>query len=123
MSLNFARRNHLGKSFMPASLAALALGLIFPVIAQAQFAEAADPATAAREQIRQEERINAIRQQQERTTDVRRAGLPAIELTRLPEETPCFTINKLTLKVDRPQLSPADIKKLEAGMQQAADAK
>jgi hypothetical protein len=32
-------------------------------------------------------------------------------------------LNKLTIKVDRPQLSPADIKKLEAGMQQAADAK
>ncbi len=32
-------------------------------------------------------------------------------------------LNKLTLKVDRPQLSPADIKKLEEGMKQAADAK
>jgi len=32
-------------------------------------------------------------------------------------------LNKLTIKVDRPQLSPEDIKKLEAGMQQAADAK
>jgi uncharacterized protein YcfL len=26
------------------------------------------------------------------------------------------TLNKLTIKVDRPQLSPADIKKLEAAM-------
>ena len=32
-------------------------------------------------------------------------------------------LNKLTIKVDRPQLSPADIKKLEAGMAKAADAK
>jgi arylsulfatase len=32
-------------------------------------------------------------------------------------------LNKLTIKVNRPQLSPEDIKKLEAGMQQAADAK
>jgi arylsulfatase len=32
-------------------------------------------------------------------------------------------LNKLTIKVDRPQLSPADIKKLEEGMKAAADAK
>jgi arylsulfatase len=32
-------------------------------------------------------------------------------------------LNKLTIKVDRPKLSPADIKKLEQGMKQAADAK
>jgi arylsulfatase len=32
-------------------------------------------------------------------------------------------LNKLTIKVDRTKLSPEDIKKLEAGMQQAADAK
>jgi arylsulfatase A-like enzyme len=31
--------------------------------------------------------------------------------------------NKLTIKVDRPKLSPADIKKLEEGMKSAADAK
>ena len=31
--------------------------------------------------------------------------------------------NKLTIKVDRPKLSPEDIKKLEEGMKQAADAK
>jgi arylsulfatase len=30
------------------------------------------------------------------------------------------TLNKLTIKVDRPQLSPADIKKLEAAMQDKA---
>jgi arylsulfatase len=29
-------------------------------------------------------------------------------------------LNKLTIKVDRPQLSPADIKKLEAGMKKVA---
>ena len=32
-------------------------------------------------------------------------------------------LNKLTIKVDRPKLSPEDIKKLEEGMKQAADAK
>jgi len=32
-------------------------------------------------------------------------------------------LNKLTIKVDRPELSPEDIKKLEEGMKQAADAK
>jgi arylsulfatase A-like enzyme len=32
-------------------------------------------------------------------------------------------LNKLTIKIDRPQLSPEDIKKLEEGMKQAADAK
>ena len=32
-------------------------------------------------------------------------------------------LNKLTIKVDRPQLSPADIKTLEEGMKKAADAK
>jgi hypothetical protein len=32
-------------------------------------------------------------------------------------------LNKLTIKVDRPQLSPEDIKKLEEGMVKAADTK
>jgi arylsulfatase len=32
-------------------------------------------------------------------------------------------LNKLTLKVNRPKLSPEDIKKLEAGMAKAADTK
>jgi len=32
-------------------------------------------------------------------------------------------LNKLTIKVDRPKLSPEDIKKLEEGMKAAADAK
>ena len=32
-------------------------------------------------------------------------------------------LNKLTIKVDRPKLSPEDIKKLEEGMKKAADAK
>ena len=31
-------------------------------------------------------------------------------------------LNKLTIKVDRPQLSPADIKSLQAGMQEKAKA-
>jgi arylsulfatase len=33
---------------------------------------------------------------------------------------PPGSINKLTLKVDRPRLSPEDIKKLEDGMKKAA---
>jgi len=40
-----------------------------------------------------------------------------------PPFTLTAKLNKLTIKVNRPQLSPEDIKKLEAGMQQAADAK
>jgi len=40
-----------------------------------------------------------------------------------PPFTLTAKLNKLTLKVDRPQLSPADIQKLEEGMKQAADAK
>jgi arylsulfatase len=40
-----------------------------------------------------------------------------------PPFTLTAKLNKLTLKVDRPQLSPADIKKLEEGMKQAADGK
>ena len=40
-----------------------------------------------------------------------------------PPFTLTAKLNKLTIKVDRPKLSPEDIKKLEAGMQQAADAK
>jgi arylsulfatase A-like enzyme len=32
-------------------------------------------------------------------------------------------LNKLTIKVDRPQLSPEDVKRLEEGMKQATDAK
>ena len=32
-------------------------------------------------------------------------------------------LNKLTIQVNRPQLSPEDIKKLEEGMTKAADAK
>jgi arylsulfatase len=38
-----------------------------------------------------------------------------------PPFTLTAKLNKLTIKVDRPQLSPADIKKLEAGMQAASD--
>ncbi len=40
-----------------------------------------------------------------------------------PPFTLTAKLNKLTIKVDRPQLSAADIKKLEEGMKQAADAK
>jgi hypothetical protein len=40
-----------------------------------------------------------------------------------PPFTLTAQLNKLTIKVARPQLSPEDIKKLEEGMKQAADAK
>jgi hypothetical protein len=32
-------------------------------------------------------------------------------------------LNKLTIKIDRPQLSPEDLKKLEEAMKRAGDAK
>ena len=38
-----------------------------------------------------------------------------------PPFTLTAKLNKLTLKLDRPQLSPEDIKKLESGMKAAAD--
>ena len=38
-----------------------------------------------------------------------------------PPFTLTAKLNKLTLKLDRPKLSPADVKKLEAGMKAAAD--
>ena len=40
-----------------------------------------------------------------------------------PPFTLTAKLNKLTIKVDRPKLSPEDIKKLEEGMKSAADAK
>ncbi|MCC6823162.1 MAG: arylsulfatase, partial [Verrucomicrobia subdivision 3 bacterium] len=40
-----------------------------------------------------------------------------------PPFTLTAKLNQLTIKVDRPPLPPEEIKKLEAGMQQAADAK
>jgi arylsulfatase len=40
-----------------------------------------------------------------------------------PPFTLTAKLNKLTIKVDRPQLTPEDIKKLEEGMKQSADAK
>jgi arylsulfatase len=40
-----------------------------------------------------------------------------------PPFTLTAKLNKLTIKVDRPQIPPEEIKKLEAAMQQAADAK
>jgi arylsulfatase len=40
-----------------------------------------------------------------------------------PPFTLTAKLNKLTIKVDRPQLSPEDIKRLEEGMKQATDAK
>ena len=41
----------------------------------------------------------------------------------LPPFTLTAKLNKLTIKLDRPRLSPADVKSLEEGMQKAGDAK
>ena len=38
--------------------------------------------------------------------------------TTSPRSTLTAKLNKLTIKVDRPQLSPADTKKLQAAMQE-----
>ena len=38
----------------------------------------------------------------------------------LPQFPLTATLNKLTIKIDRPQLSPEEIKKLQEGMQKAA---
>jgi hemolysin activation/secretion protein len=101
MHIRVARRGRNGPSFVLASLVAACASLATPNIVHAQFVPGADAATAAREQRRQEERINAIRQQQERGADVRRPAGPAADPTRLPEgESPCFPIERLTLKGD-----------------------
>lgn len=53
------------------------------------------------EQRRQQERANALRQEQERAVDVRRPAPAAAEPGRLPEsETPCFKIDRLQLTGD-----------------------
>lgn len=100
MPLLRVRHGHRGQPSPVASLVLLAICLASPSLVQAQFVAGADAATAAREQRRQEERINAIRQQQERTTDVRRGAPPPVEPTRLADETPCFVIDRLTLEGD-----------------------
>jgi hemolysin activation/secretion protein len=88
------------QSLSYAVLSAVIVCLIGPGIAQAQFVPGADAATAAREQRRQDERINAIRQQQERTTDIHRTAPPPADPTRLPEESPCFVIDRISIKGD-----------------------
>lgn len=73
------------------------LVLIIPNFCVAQ----ADTEAAVREQYRLDERINAIRRQQERAVDVRRPAAPAAEVARLPDgEQPCFTVERLVLAGD-----------------------
>lgn len=73
----------------------------YPVPASSQTQPGADVATSVREQRRQEERIEAIRQRQERTVDVRASGLPEAVEDRLPEgEMPCFQIDEVIVEGD-----------------------
>ncbi|MBS1229229.1 MAG: ShlB/FhaC/HecB family hemolysin secretion/activation protein [Proteobacteria bacterium] len=59
---------------------------------------------AAQELQRQQERERALREQQERTPDVRLPPAAPEAIERLPQsETPCFTIHSITLKSDAPQ--------------------
>lgn len=79
------------KSYVFVALACLGLSLSLPGMVHAQFGPGAD--AAAREQRRQEERLNAIRQEQERKVDVLGAEPAVVASARLPEsETPCFPI-------------------------------
>ena len=72
-----------------------------PLPATAQTAGSGATPNAALEQRRQQERLDALRRQQEKGTDVRRPAAPAAELTRLPEqEAPCFNIDRLQLTGD-----------------------
>lgn len=100
MQLRHARGGPWRRTPFWAAFAAVIAGLIAPGAARAQSAPGADAATAAREQHRQDERINTIRQQQERTTDIRRGAPPPGDPTRLPEESPCFVIDRLTIAGD-----------------------
>ena len=43
------------------------------------------------------------------------------DIAYLPPFPLTAKFNKLTIRIDRPQLSPADIKKLEVGMKAASD--
>jgi hypothetical protein len=74
------------KSSAFTTLACLGLSLWLPGLALAQFGPGAD--AAAREQHRQEERLNAIRQEQERKVDVLGAEAAVVVNTRLPESKP-----------------------------------
>lgn len=97
MSLFDSHPQSSSRSCRPAGFLFLAACLIAPTFASAQVSLE----NAAREQRRQEERVNAIRQQQEQGIDIRRAAPPAADQTRLPEaEQPCFAINRLVLVGD-----------------------
>ena len=69
--------------------------------AQAQSAGGLPTPNAAFEQRRELERANLLRQEQERSVDVRRPTAEAAEALRISEaETPCFTIDRLQLAGD-----------------------
>lgn len=63
---------------------------------------ATPPTPGSDELIRQQQREQAQRNQQEQTPDVRLEGAKPLEVGRLPKnESPCFTIDRLLLKGDQ----------------------
>jgi len=85
---------------MPPSSARIAAAITLLVVPSFSLAQGV-PDNTARELRRQEERVNAIRQQQERSVDVRRPAAPAADPSRLPDgEKPCFTVDRLVLAGD-----------------------
>lgn len=83
-----------------ATLVALILcSLSLPSPSSAQSQPGADIATSVREQFRQEERIEAIRQRQEHAVDVRATPGPDAERGRIPDdEAPCFVIERFVIE-------------------------
>jgi hemolysin activation/secretion protein len=79
----------------------LTIGLALAgLVGNRAIAQPAPQTSAEQEQRRAEERDRAIRQQQERTPDVRLPVAPPIEPTRLlTGESPCFAIQELKLDV------------------------
>jgi len=88
-------------SLRAASLACLCLCLAAPHALAQPNPSAPDPLI---EQLRQQERERALREQQERTVDTRLQDKPPAETRRLPEgETPCFRIDRIVLEGERAQ--------------------
>lgn len=76
---------------------ATALGLLIAANGAAAQSNASAPQPFV-EELRQQERERALREQQERSVDARLPREAAAPATRLPEtETPCFRIDRLTL--------------------------
>lgn len=83
------------------AFASLVVGQLFFSPLQAQQA-----GRGVLEQRRQEERVEAIRQREERAVDVRREQMQTLPLERLPDdETPCFKIDHVAFKGSDPRFS------------------